>query len=83
MVGSANTAFDVLEDCYNAGLQTTMVQRSPTLIFPMKYLLHENGFGSFDYHPLEVADPIMFGGPLAIGGQLVGLLHASLASQEP
>ncbi|KAG9603388.1 hypothetical protein KCU77_g923, partial [Aureobasidium melanogenum] len=29
VVGSASTAFDVVEDCYNAGLQVTMVVRSP------------------------------------------------------
>lgn len=28
VVGSANTAFDVLEDCYNAGLKVTMNVRS-------------------------------------------------------
>lgn len=83
MVGSANTGFDVMEDCYYTGLKTTMIERSPTYIIPMSYLLHPSGFGIFDHEPLEVADPAMFTSPLAVGGQLMGMLHASLASQEP
>lgn len=83
VVGSANTAFDVSEDCYNAGIKTTMIQRSPTYVVPMSHLLHPNGFGMFDYLPLDIADPMMFAGPLAIGGQLLGLLHESLTSKEP
>lgn len=71
-----------MEDCYNARLATTMVERSPTYTLPMSYLLHPNGFGIFDHEPLDVADPAMFTSPLAVGGQLLGQLHASLASQE-
>ncbi|KAF1970017.1 FAD/NAD(P)-binding domain-containing protein [Bimuria novae-zelandiae CBS 107.79] len=37
IVGSANTAFDVMQDCWEAGLKTTMVVRSPTYIFPYEY----------------------------------------------
>lgn len=82
-MGSANTGFDVLEDCYNAGIKTTMIQRSPTYIIPMAHLLHPKGFGIFDHQPVEIADPMMFAGPLAVGGQLAGMLHAGLAAQEP
>lgn len=39
IIGSANTAFDVIEDCHAAGLKTTMVVRSPTYIFPYDYVM--------------------------------------------
>jgi len=83
VIGSANTAFDVMEDCYNAGLTTTMVQRSPTYIIPMSYLLHPQGLGIFDYVPAEIGDAITQTGPMAVGGQLLGSVHAKLASEEP
>jgi hypothetical protein len=83
VVGSANTAFDVMEDCQKAGLEVTMVQRSATLVFPMTYLENPAGFGAWNYAPPEAVDPVMLGMPLAVGGQLVGRLNASLAAQEP
>jgi len=83
VIGSANTAFDVAEDCYNAGLETTMIQRSPTHVLPVSYLLHPDGFGAWEHAPVEVVDPAMLATPFAVGGQLSGMLHASLASQEP
>ncbi|KUJ18522.1 FAD/NAD(P)-binding domain-containing protein [Mollisia scopiformis] len=83
VIGSANTAFDVMEDCYDAGLKTTMIQRSPTYVIPMSSLLHPNGLGVFDYVPAEVGDVITQAGPLAVGGPLLGLTHATLAAAEP
>ena len=38
VIGTANTAHDVAEDMANAGMHTTMVQRSPTFIFPAEWL---------------------------------------------
>lgn len=38
VIGTANTAHDVAEDMANAGMETTMVQRSPTFVFPAEWL---------------------------------------------
>ncbi|KAJ0158646.1 putative indole-3-pyruvate monooxygenase YUCCA4 [Colletotrichum tanaceti] len=83
VIGSANTAFDVMVDCHDAGLQTTMVQRSETYVIPMTYLAHPLGLGAYDVLPTEDADALLNGGPLAIGGSLVGLVHATQAREEP
>lgn len=72
-----------MEDCFNAGLQTTMIQRSPTYVIPMPYLLHPDGLGIYDVMPVKSADPIAQAGPVAIAGQLLGLTHAKQAQKEP
>ncbi|KXH33811.1 hypothetical protein CSIM01_12064 [Colletotrichum simmondsii] len=83
IIGSGNTAFDVLVDCHDAGLKTTMVQRSETYVVPMTYFAHPMGFGVYDILPPDDADVIMNGGPLAIGGALLGLVHRMQAQEEP
>ncbi|KAI9010547.1 hypothetical protein DFJ74DRAFT_684858 [Hyaloraphidium curvatum] len=83
VVGSANTGFDLMEDCAHAGLQTTMVQRAPTYIIPAEYLDHPQGFGMYDHLPADVVDKITMGGPLSVGAQLANGLHYQLASAEP
>jgi cation diffusion facilitator CzcD-associated flavoprotein CzcO len=83
VIGAANTAFDVIEDCHDAGLTTTMVQRSPTYIIPFDYILHPQGLGIFDHVPAEIGDAITQAGPLAVGGPILGALHAKLAAAEP
>ncbi|OHE93551.1 hypothetical protein CORC01_11148 [Colletotrichum orchidophilum] len=83
IIGSGNTAFDVLVDCHDAGLKTTMVQRSDTYVVPMTYFAHPMGFGVYDILPAEDADVIVNGGPLAVGGAILGLAHTMQAAQEP
>ncbi|KAL3433677.1 hypothetical protein BDV09DRAFT_186420 [Aspergillus tetrazonus] len=48
VIGSANTAFDVLEDCHSAGLDATMVARSPTYIVPLEYVCHQASLDTYD-----------------------------------
>lgn len=38
VIGTANTAHDVAEDMANAHMETTMVQRNPTFVFPTEWL---------------------------------------------
>ncbi|CRK23763.1 hypothetical protein BN1708_013796 [Verticillium longisporum] len=83
IIGSANSAFDVSEDCHNAGLTVQMIQRSPTYVIPMRYYAHPQGLGVFDVVSTEVADAMINMGPVAIGGQLPGLVHAAMAAEEP
>ncbi|KAH8895412.1 FAD/NAD(P)-binding domain-containing protein [Thozetella sp. PMI_491] len=83
VVGSANTAFDVIEDCYKAGLQTTMIQRSPTYLIPLEYHHDPRGLGIYDIVPSDIGDQIVFTGPIQVGGQLLAGVHASLSAKEP
>lgn len=82
MVGSANTAFDVLEDCYDAGLQSTMNVRSPTYIVPIEYVCNKMSLGAYDAG-VDAADNRFLSLPTAVDGQLVRGLLGLFASQEP
>lgn len=83
VIGSANTGFDIMEDCYAAGLKTTMIVRSPTYIFPMEYLFDPHAFGAYDIFPIDVADKMLLTVPTAVDTQLVKGLLSHKASAEP
>ena len=54
VIGVANTGHDIAEDMANAGMQTTMVQRNPTFIFPAEWLHRsEDVLYHADMHPAE------------------------------
>ncbi|RBR25261.1 uncharacterized protein FIESC28_01996 [Fusarium coffeatum] len=55
IMGSANTAFDILGDCQAAGIQATMNVRSPTYIVPVEYIRNKWNLGTYDFG-VEVAD---------------------------
>jgi hypothetical protein len=59
-----------------------MIQRSPTYVIPITYWRPE-GLGMYDRLPAEVADSLIFSAPVAVGGQMLGLIHAKFAAQEP
>lgn len=82
IVGSANSAFDIMEDCCAANLTTTMIARSPTLIFPWEYALDPTGLGAYETRPADVVDKQQMTGPTSLGGQLVIGLHQRLAEKE-
>lgn len=83
VVGSANSAFDIMEDCAAAGLHTTMNARSPTYIFPWDYSLAPQGLGLYTAVGPELADKLQMSSPNAVAGQLAVGLHAFLAAKEP
>ncbi|KAF2686126.1 FAD/NAD(P)-binding domain-containing protein [Lentithecium fluviatile CBS 122367] len=83
VIGSANTAFDVIEDCDNAGLKTTMVARSPTYVFPYDYIINPNGIGVYEAMPPDAADTLLLTLPCGVDGQFSHALFAHLAPQEP
>lgn len=72
-----------MQDCYKAGLKTTMVARSPTFIFPYDYVMDPHGIGAYDHMPLDAADRLLNTFPPSIDGQLSRVLFAHLSSQEP
>lgn len=78
IVGSANTAFDVLEECVRQGLETTMNVRSPTLLIPAWYV-------TANATNIEIAtlDKILTSVPTCVESQLGQKGAAFLASQEP
>ncbi|KAK6007430.1 hypothetical protein QM012_004244 [Aureobasidium pullulans] len=82
IVGSANTAFDVLEDCHSAGLSVTMLARSPTYIVPLSYIRDKHSLGAYDYG-VEAADNLFMMLPAIVDAQLGRGLFASFAAQEP
>lgn len=83
VVGSANTAFDVVQDCFDAGLQTTMNVRSPTYIIPLDYVCHEMSLGSDSPAGVEAVDKMLLTLPQAVASQISKGLFAALASNEP
>ncbi|KAK4864839.1 hypothetical protein LT330_001462 [Penicillium expansum] len=82
VIGSANTAFDILGDCHAAGLQTTMNVRSPTYMVPVEYIDHPASLGAYDAG-VERADNLFMTLPTFIDAQLTCNLFAHFASQEP
>lgn len=82
IVGSASTAFDVIEDCYNAGLEVTMIVRSPQYLVPLEYICHELGLGAYN-KGVEASDAMFMLMPTIVDSQLGQGLFAQLASQEP
>ncbi|RAL16575.1 FAD/NAD(P)-binding domain-containing protein [Aspergillus homomorphus CBS 101889] len=82
VIGSANTAFDVLEDCHAAGLQATMVVRSPTYTVPIEYLLDKRSLGAYDLG-VEAGDRLFLSLPSVTNSQLGDGLMKLLSSQEP
>jgi len=73
VIGSANTAHDIISDMAQAGLSSvTMVQRSPTFLLPFStwQALVDPIYN--EHMPTEVADRILFGYPIPIK-RLVGM----------
>ncbi|UZP35167.1 hypothetical protein NXS19_002983 [Fusarium pseudograminearum] len=82
IVGSANTAFDILEDCHAAGIQVTMIVRSPTYIVPLEHIKNKMSLGAYDFG-VAAADRMFLTLPTEISGQLARNLFRMLALQEP
>ena len=71
-----------MEDCHAAGLQTTMVVRSPTYIIPEEYVCHKASLGAYDTG-VAVADKRFLLLPSNVDGQLARCLMAMFAEREP
>lgn len=82
VIGSANTAFDVLQDCCDAGLHATMNVRSPTYVVPLKYLFDPQGLGAYN-NDVDAVDRAIFTLPIMVEAHLTQRLLTSLASKEP
>ncbi|KAF9641523.1 putative flavin-containing monooxygenase protein [Lasiodiplodia theobromae] len=83
IIGSANTAFDILVDIHAAGLRTTLNARSPTYIVPLSYVCDPLSLGAYDVLGVDAADRNFLTLPTAVDGQLAKGLFAAFASREP
>ncbi|TGJ78431.1 hypothetical protein E0Z10_g10326 [Xylaria hypoxylon] len=83
VIGSANTAFDIIEDCHAAGLKTTLVARSPTYVLPFEHIMDPHSIGAYTVLPLDTADRVLNTMPEALSGPFAQALLSHLASQEP
>ncbi|PYI07335.1 putative flavo protein [Aspergillus sclerotiicarbonarius CBS 121057] len=81
VIGSGNTAFDVMEDCHAAGLQTTMVARSITHMVPVEHIRHPLCFGPYEF-AVEATDWHFLAFPFTVRGHLADNGLRQLASQE-
>ncbi|OCL07499.1 putative flavin-containing monooxygenase [Glonium stellatum] len=84
IVGTGNTAHDVLEDMLSANLASiTMVQRSPTYVIAQDRIvpLLEQLYN--DTIPIELADRIDKTAPICIGSALTKLGLAAATAHEP
>ncbi|GAB7357353.1 hypothetical protein MBLNU459_g8301t1 [Dothideomycetes sp. NU459] len=82
VIGSANTAFDVLEDCQAAGLHVTMIARSPTYIMTLEHVCDKRGLGAYD-SGVEATDRFVLTLPTIVDSQFGKGLFTHLASLEP
>ncbi|KAK8106988.1 monooxygenase [Apiospora kogelbergensis] len=83
VVGSANTAFDIMEDCHAAGLRTTMAVRSPTYLLPMEYMSQPETLGIYDQLGAEAADRLFQTGPTVVDSALLQSTLRRMARSEP
>ncbi|KAL1840235.1 hypothetical protein VTJ49DRAFT_666 [Mycothermus thermophilus] len=83
IIGSANTAFDILTDCHSANLHTTLVARSPTYVVPLSHICDPRGLGAYSVFGSAGADRIFMTLPQWVDAGLAVGLFSFLSSQEP
>lgn len=86
VIGSANTAFDVVQDCHDAGgLQITINARSPTYVIPLDYVCHPMSLGAYDSPTagVEAVDRMFLTLPQVVASQISKGVFTALASGEP
>ncbi|KAH8816732.1 hypothetical protein F5884DRAFT_842242 [Xylogone sp. PMI_703] len=83
VIGSANTAHDVVEDMVDAGLvSTTMVQRNRTFVLPVEHYMTVTTPQYNDKIPTDTSDRSGFSMPLAIGRKVAKFFLNSMAMRE-
>lgn len=84
VVGSGNTAHDIVEDMHQAGLaSTTMIQRSKTYVLPYEYWQTISSRLYNAQIPTFQADKIQMTGPNAIGRLMAMGGLTAMAQMEP
>ncbi|KAH8807118.1 dimethylaniline monooxygenase (N-oxide forming) [Xylogone sp. PMI_703] len=86
VIGSANTAHDIVDDMEKAGFKSvTMVQRGTTYVLPVEqFKKFSDILGSYNSDiPTEVADRLSYSTPWAVSRLYTRSFLHHLASQEP
>ena len=79
VVGTANTGHDIAEDMADAGMDTTMIQRGRTFVFPREWLTAAEGRHYNRSTPNEVADREAFTMPMKITREIINYnVHAGI-----
>lgn len=84
VVGTANTAHDVVEDMLEAGLsRVTMIQRRRTYVLPVEHLKVVHGRLHNDELPTAAADREDLSMPLGVARLIMRHVMHDMASKEP
>ncbi|KAK2686284.1 hypothetical protein QWA68_014845 [Fusarium oxysporum] len=83
VVGTANTAHDVADDMYEAGMSVTMVQRSRTFVLPVEFIKERYDLIYNDKIPTEISDRLMFSNPVSIARKLSSKTFHAMARAQP
>ncbi|KAI1066772.1 hypothetical protein LB506_012195 [Fusarium annulatum] len=83
VIGTGNTAHDVADDMYEAGMNVTMVQRSRTFVLPAEFIKERYDLIYNAHIPTEVSDRAMFTQPVSIARLLSSKTFHAMARSQP
>ncbi|KAF4420527.1 dimethylaniline monooxygenase (N-oxide forming) [Fusarium acutatum] len=83
VVGTGNTAHDVADDMYEAGMDVTMVQRSRTFVLPAEFIKERYDLIYNAQIPTEISDRAMFTPPVSIARMLSSKTFHAMARSQP
>ncbi|KAF5706030.1 dimethylaniline monooxygenase (n-oxide forming) [Fusarium mundagurra] len=83
VVGTGNTAHDVADDMYEAGMEVTMVQRSRTFVLPAEFIKERYDLIYNAQIPTEISDRAMFTPPVSIARLLSSKTFHAMARSQP
>ncbi|QGI77016.1 hypothetical protein CEK25_003745 [Fusarium fujikuroi] len=83
VVGAANTAHDVADDMWQAGMQVTMVQRSRIFVLPVEFIKERYNLMYNSNIPTETSDRGMFSLPISIARILSSKVFHAMARAQP
>ncbi|KAF5636969.1 dimethylaniline monooxygenase (n-oxide forming) [Fusarium tjaetaba] len=83
VVGTGNTAHDVADDMYEAGMEVTMVQRSRTFVLPAEFIKERYDLIYNAQIPTEISDRAMFTQPVSIARLLSSKTFHAMARSQP
>ncbi|OAL31909.1 hypothetical protein AYO22_00779 [Fonsecaea multimorphosa] len=84
VVGSANTAHDVVDDMYEAGMKSvTMVQRSRTYVLPVEYIDVPYKMVYNERIPTEISDRMFMSNAIAVSRLMTSHLFTAKAKAQP
>ncbi|KLO96786.1 Uncharacterized protein LW93_10166 [Fusarium fujikuroi] len=83
VIGTGNTAHDVADDMYEAGMNVTMIQRSRTFVLPAEFIKERYDLIYNAHIPTKVSDRAMFTQPVSIARLLSSKTFHAMARSQP